>query len=211
MSISSATGISPAFVVGIQATESNGNPRALRFEPHVLLKLRPQAVARLSPTPGAAFVTADEERADAWSRGLVPYTRGKTRAASDSRAETDRHAFDFAVMVDPSDAVRSTSFGLYQDLGRWLVEAELPTLGHHWLELSDANALTALHRFDADPVGASDAMLIAWLRGNPRALAAAKAGQIDLFIHLYNGCALAETGRYRKRFDPAYMRAGGKL
>lgn len=196
--IAQKTGIPLPFVAGIRACESGGNPRVVRFEPHLFRRQHADRVVVLSPTPGAAFVTADDERRDAWARGLVPYTPGRGRAASDSRLETGRDAFERAYAIDADAAVRSTSWGAFQVLGGTLLS----------LYPGPARAVAA---FDADPVGVSDALLVAYLRSRPVVLRAAQRGDVDRFIHYYNGCPIGETGRYRKRFDPAYVAAGGVL
>ena len=196
--IAQQTGIPLPFVAGIRATESGGNSHALRFEPHLFRRYHADCVRVLHPTEGAAFVTGDEERREAWARGLVPYTPGKDRAASSSALETGREAMEHAMRIDGNAAIRSTSFGSFQ------------VLGAHLLPFG-ATPEAALAVFDAAPQSVSDELLVRWLRANTRALDAAKAGEIDLFIHYYNGCALDDTARYRKRFDPAYVKAGGKL
>jgi len=196
--IAHATGIPLPFVAGIRACESSGNPRVIRFEPHVFKRARQDLVRVLSPTPGAAFDTPDDERRDVWARGLVPYTPGRTRAASDSKLETGRGAFVAAYQLDADAAVRATSWGAFQVLGGTLLA----------LYPGPARAVAA---FDADPAGVSDALLIRYLRDRPAVLRAAKRGDVDRFIHYYNGCPIGETGRYRVRFDPAYLAAGGAL
>lgn len=197
-SIAIATGIPLPFVAGIRATESGGNSRVVRFEPHLFARFRPTSIRTLHPTPGAAFVTGDEERRAAWDAGFIPYTHGATRAASDSKLETGRVAFECAYRIDGDAAVRSTSWGSFQ------------VLGGHLLGMAKT-AAAAVSLFDADPDRVSDELLVRWLRANPKALEAAKNGGIDEFIHRYNGCPLDETTRYRKRFDPAYVAAGGRL
>lgn len=193
-----ATGIPLPFVVAVRATESGRNPAVVRFEPHLFERWHPDNVVRLSPTPGAAFVSGDDERRAVWISGLIPYTHGATRAASDSRLETGREAFEHAYRIDSVAAVRSTSWGAFQ------------VLGAHLLALFGAPQ-KAVPAFDADPAGVSDRLLVQWLHANTRALEAAKAGRIDEFIHRYNGCPIDQTARYRKRFDPAYVAAGGRL
>lgn len=194
--IARATGIPLAFVAGIRATESGGNPRVIRFEPHLFRRYHPDAVRVLSPTAGG-WPQPDDERRAAWAAGCVPYTPGKTRAASDSRIETGREAFEHAYAIDAVAAVRSTSWGAFQ------------VLGGHLLALFGAPQ-KAVPAFDADPAGVSDRLLVQWLHANPEALDAAKRGDVDAFIHRYNGCPLDDTARYRKRFDPAYRAAGGR-
>lgn len=195
-SIHAETGIPLPFIAGIRATESGGNAAVLRFEPHLFEREQPDAVAVLHPTPGAAFATADDERRDAWARGLVPYTPGKTRAASDSKLETGREAFEHAAKIDYAAAVRSTSWGAFQVLGSPLLS----------LAKTPEEAVAA---FWAAPESVSDELLVRWLHANPKALDAAKRGDIDAFITRYNGAH--DTSRYRARFDPAYVAAGGVL
>lgn len=190
-----ATGIPLAFVAGIRATESGRNAAVVRFEPHLFARFHPDTVRHLDPTP-AGWPAPDDERRAAWAAGCVPYTRGKTRAASDSRLETGREAFERAYAIDSVAAVRSTSWGAFQ------------VLGAHLLALFGAPQ-KAVPAFDADPLGVSDRLLVQWLHSTPRALEAAKAGRIDDFITAYNGAH--DTSRYRKRFDPAYVAAGGRL
>lgn len=196
--IAQATGIPLPFVAGIRATESNGNARALRFEPHLFKRAAPDRVLILAHAPRAPFVDQDAERRDAWAHGLVPYTPGRTRAASDSRLETGRPAFEIAYQLDADAAVRATSWGAFQVLGGTLLA----------LHPGPARAVAA---FDEDPERVSEALLVRYLRDRPAVLRAAKRGDVDRFIHYYNGCPIGETGRYRRRFDPAYVAAGGVL
>jgi hypothetical protein len=49
----------------------------------------------------------------------------------------------------------------------------------------EANAAVAA--FDADPADVSDKLLAAWLVANPKALAAAKADDVEEFVRRYNG------------------------
>jgi len=192
-----ATEIALPFVAGIRACESGGNPAVVRFEPHLFERFHPDAVRRLDPTPGG-WPQPDDERRAAWAAGCVPYTRGKTRAASDSRLETGREALEHAMAIDGVAAIRSTSFGAFQ------------VLGGHLLHLCPGKTpALALAAFDSAPAEWSDRLLVEWLHANPRALAAAKAGRIDEFITAFNGAH--DTSRYRKRFDPAFLAAGGKL
>lgn len=96
-SLSSATGLSTRTIAAIRAVESGGTASAVRFEPHVFLRARPDLVRS------------------------IPYTPGATRAASSVRAETDRSAFARAFALDSANAVRSTSWGAFQVLGGHLL------------------------------------------------------------------------------------------
>lgn len=182
-------------LVALRAVESGGNPRAVRFEPHLFKARRPSAVLTLArppryPTPEQALALS-RERLAARQAGLVPYTPGydhdgHPRAASSSSFETDREALDFAVKIDPSDAVLSTSFGSTQALGA-AFQAILP---QHRILASDGDALSALAAFDHDPVSVSLALLGEWLLDNPKACEAMRRGDDRETISRYNGCKL---------------------
>lgn len=95
--IAAATGLAPRVIAAIRAVESGGSSSAVRFEPHVFLRTRPDLASR------------------------IPYTPGETSAASPVRAETARSAFDRAFALDPANAVRATSWGSFQVLGGHLL------------------------------------------------------------------------------------------
>jgi hypothetical protein len=125
-------------------------------------------------------------RGDAWANGKIPYTPGTTRdgkprSASSSAMETNREAFESARKLDPVSAVLSSSWGSYQQLGGSFAKA----LNMGMASSSDAEEAVAA--FDADPAGVSDKLLAAWLLSNPKALAAAKAGDVEEFVRRYNG------------------------
>ena len=191
--IAAEHGVPLRALVALRATESGGNPRAVRFEPHLFKKLRPGAVLtfpRLPLHPSTHELdTRENERREARAAGMVAYTPGydhdgNPRAASSSSFETDRAALDFAVKLDPSDAVLSTSFGSTQALGS-AFQAILP---QHRILASDGDALAALAAFDADPVGVSLALLGEWLLDNPKACEAMRRGDERETISRYNGC-----------------------
>lgn len=182
-------------LVALRATESGGNPCAVRFEPHLFKTRRPGAVLTLPRLPyrpePERLARREEERREARASGMVPYSPGydhdgNPRAASSSSFETDRAALDFAVSIDPSDAVLSTSFGSTQALGA-AFQAILP---QHRILVSDGDALAALAAFDADPAGVSLELLGEWLRDNPKACDAMRRGDDRETISRYNGCAL---------------------
>ena len=91
-----ALGVELAVVQAIESVESGGNPRAVRFEPHVFLRKRP----------------GSEEQ--------IPFTRGPS-GFSVVASETDLEAFRLAYSVDPEIAVERTSWGLFQVMGVHLV------------------------------------------------------------------------------------------
>jgi hypothetical protein len=185
-----ATGIALPFIAGVRASESGGNAAAVRFEPHLFRRAQVDVVRVLPRT------ATDDDRRAAWAAGAIPYTPrdGVTGKKSLIRIETNREAYERAAAIDPVAAVRSTSWGAFQVLGGALLHlfpGKPPSF--------------AVEQFDRDPAGMSDRLLIEFLLvESPRALAAAKAGDVDLFIHHYNGCAIDQTAHYRQRFDPAY-------
>jgi hypothetical protein len=178
------TGCPLRFLVGVREVESGGDPKAVRFEPHLFLRHCPKRVVTIprGTPPAVAVSVRRTTRADK----KVPYTPGKMRdgtprAASSVATETDRAAFEFAFAIDAVAAVLSSSWGSYQQLGgsfRRALDRELETA-------DDARAVVAA--FDTDPHDVSDALLAAWLLDNPKALAAAKKGDVEEFVKRYNG------------------------
>ena len=90
--------IPPAILHAIRQIESSGNPRAVRFEPHVFNRLTEGRYA-----------------------AQIPFTRDPERGVSLVREETNRDAFGHAFRFDPEAAVRATSWGRYQVLGGHLL------------------------------------------------------------------------------------------
>ena len=92
--LSRATGIPERVVKAIRLVESAGkDPHAVRFEPHLFRRHRPDLASRIPYTgPGPSHV----------------------------RSETDRGAFERAFALDAHAAVLSTSWGAYQVLGAHL-------------------------------------------------------------------------------------------
>ena len=83
-------------------TGARARPDSIRFEPHVLLRKRPDL------------------------KGQIPYTRKSEREAwSVTRSETGRDAFDHAFTLAPKEAVESTSWGLWQVMG-WALLKQWP-------------------------------------------------------------------------------------
>lgn len=201
--IASETGIPLPFVEAIRATESGGIASAVRFEPHLFVKLRPEYVAVVTAGP-----MAGSQRSAARAKGFVPYTHGETRAASSSREETDRGAHDHAWTLDPEATMRSSSYGSYQVLGGAFLDAHKPARP---LYPSPQSALAA---FDADPSRVSDDLLVHYLRGRPALVAAAKRADSRAFVAGFNGCQCAHDAmgnvvgdggceRYLRRFRAA--------
>lgn len=161
--LAAAAGIPVPVVRAIRAIESSGNPRAVRFEPHLFNRFT-----------------------DSRFSSQIPYTGP---GASRVRAETDRGAFTRAFALAPREAVRATSWGLYQ------------VLGGHLLTMA-ATPAEAVSLFDADPSRTSDRLLIAWFNASPAAKRAANAGDYHTLAMRYNG-----SERWYERFLRALRRA----
>ena len=182
--VADRTGCPIRFLVGVRAVESGGNPRAIRFEPHIFQRHRSELIVTIPRDTGPE--DGHRQRIGIWKVGKIPYTPGRAhdgtpRSASSSREETDRLAFEAARKLDASGAVLSSSWGSYQQLGGSFPKA----LGTG--PMTPLLALAAVAAFDADPQGVSDKLLAAWLVSNPKALAAAKAGDVEEFVRRYNG------------------------
>lgn len=205
--VAKRTGCPVRFLVGVRAVESGGDPRAVRFEGHLFKRYRPELVVEIARETAPAV--AHEHRVAAWAAGKVPYTPGmhdgKPRAASSSREETDRTAFERARKLDAVAAVRSSSWGSYQQLGGAFERALSIKLD------SSTAADAAVAAFDADPPGVSDKLLAAWLLSNPKAIAAAKAGDVEEFVRRYNGgpneSYCAKMREAFKKFDEGKLKA----
>jgi hypothetical protein len=177
--------LSPGWVRAIRAVESGGNPSAVRFEPQVFDRLvgpSRSVVVKLDPT-----TASEAQRAALRAQRRIPFTPDPQRHISLVSSETSREAMEFARKINDVCAVRASSFGLFQDLGRWLVEADKNTTGHHLLAISDADVDKAVADFDADPSGMSDRMLVAWLQDSPETIAAMMRGDVDAVVTHYNG------------------------
>tara|TARA_R100000655_G_scaffold95285_1_gene137177 strand:- start:4175 stop:4924 length:750 start_codon:yes stop_codon:yes gene_type:complete len=92
-----ALGIPVDVVQTIEAVESGGRPAAIRFEPHVFIRKRPDL------------------------KSQIPFTKGP-RGYSVTRSETNQSAFEHAFELDAKAATESTSWGLYQVLGGHLIK-----------------------------------------------------------------------------------------
>lgn len=168
--IAERAGIPVPVLKAIQKVESNGKPAAVRFEPHLFLRKRPDL------------------------SDLVPYTRS-SRGYSLEREETGRRALESAMKLDAEIAIRSTSFGCYQVLGGYLLEAY------------PGDPVAAYHRFREDPVEASDLMVAAWFRDNARARSAANQNPPDFLAlaRAYNG-PNQHVHSYDERLEKAWRR-----
>lgn len=89
----------------IRKNESGGNASAVRFEPHVFLR-----------------ITGNGKRENSPFKDKIPFTRDPVRKISLIKKETDRAAFENATKFDKDAAIRSTSWGLYQIMGVHLLK-----------------------------------------------------------------------------------------
>lgn len=89
----------------IKKVESAGNPTAVRFEPHVFLR-----------------ITGDNGKSKSPYVGQIPFTKDPVRKISLKKEETNRAAFERAALLDREAAIRSTSWGLYQVMGVHLIK-----------------------------------------------------------------------------------------
>ena len=147
--VAGKAGIPVDVLRAFKKTESGGRASAIRFEPHLFLKKRPDLA------------------------GQVPFTPGP-KNFSITRSETNKGAFDTAFGLDPEVAVRSTSWGLYQVLGGYLLKAYGPPE-------------TAVAKFYANPELASDHTVAAWFNDSPSAVKAANELDWRTLARRYNG------------------------
>ena len=91
------------------------------------------------------------------------------------------------MQLDREAAIRGTAWGRYQ------------VLGGHLLELFPNDPVGM---FDAQPEIVSDALLVSWFRGRPKAQAAANRCDITELSYLYNGSRTSPwAGRVRAVLD----------
>jgi len=98
VAVAEKAGIPVDVLRAFRLTESGGRADAIRFEPHLFLRKRPDLKSQIPFTPGP-------------------------KNFSVTRSETNKAAFDIAFSLDPEVAVRSASWGLYQVLGGYLLKA----------------------------------------------------------------------------------------
>lgn len=161
-------GIPLPVLKAIRKVESRGKPSAIRFEPHLFHRHRPDLAAR------------------------VPYTRSD-RGYSLVATETNAAALERAMEAHPEAAIRSASFGSYQVLGGYLLEAYPGAPG-------DAYAA-----FKSNPSEASDLMVAAWFKDNRRARDAANSNPPDFraLAKAYNGPNF-HVHKYDERLSAAW-------
>ena len=96
--VADRAGIPERVLRAVKHVESRGRPAAVRFEPHLFHRKRPDLAES------------------------IPYTRS-TKGFSLVSSETNRQALEHALTIDAETAIRSTSFGSYQVLGGYLLAA----------------------------------------------------------------------------------------
>jgi hypothetical protein len=184
----------------IRSVESGSNPAAIRFEAHLYWRMRKGLPQGATGAQIRAAMTAADMAA-------VPYTPGNTewrsanglapcrisRSASCTGSESNRSAFNRAFALAPEQAVKATSWGSYQ------------VLGSHLLDLY-GNPSAAVGAFDREPGVVGERLLASWMRGNPRAQAAARSMDWAELAHRYNGCS--DCTAYVTRLTQAYNQWG---
>ena len=102
------------------------------------------------------------------------WTRSDTYVFSEVGSETGKSAFEAAYAVDPKTAVKVTSWGLYQVMGYWALKAY-------------PSAAAFYKAFKKDASAASDQMVVAWFKANPKAIVAANNLDFTALAEEYNG------------------------
>lgn len=183
-SLANKIGISLATLLAVRRVESGGKPSALRFEPHLFRKKRPDLAASIPYSPKN-------------SKNPVDYTK----------ANTGLSAFQRAYALDPINAIYSTSFGLYQVMGYNSEKTDNPLLNKAQETREGADAFIA--EFYRDPTGVSDELLIAWFKTKPHAVAAAAKQDWRAFATIYNGslCCGDNSHKYDIKLAQMYQSA----
>jgi hypothetical protein len=96
--LADSAGIPTEVLQAILEVESSGDSSAMRFEPHLFLRARPDL------------------------KNCIPYSPQKNASWSNTRSETNREAFEFARRHDAIEAIRSSSWGAFQVLGQHLLD-----------------------------------------------------------------------------------------
>jgi len=157
VSLADGLEISAEILQSFVIVESGARP-AVRFEPHL--------AHRFLGTRAACIPWTPKSERQPWSV---------------KRQETSRAAFNRALAHHPGDdgwaaaIIESSSFGLFQ------------VLGAHLLALFPGDPLGALAAYDEDERLISFALAGAWFRASPRALKAAREGDLERLIRYYNG------------------------
>lgn len=157
VSLADGLGIPADLLQAFTIVESGKRP-AVRFEPHLAHRKLGARAACIPWTP-----------------------KNERQAWSVKRQETSRAALNRALAHHPGDdewaaaLIESSSFGLFQ------------VLGSHLLDLFPGDPLEALAAYDDDERLVSFALAGCWFRANPRALKAAREGDLKRLIRYFNG------------------------
>lgn len=195
-------GIPVLVLKALQATESGGNPAAIRFEPHKFwqeVKRMPDATGvqiRESLTPAEMAAVPYTPCTLSWrtAHGLAPCRHTGWSAPSEVGSETNRAAFNRAYAIDPAAAVRATSWGSGQVMG-WALLAAF-----------DENPARAVAGFYANPVDTGERMIAAWwrrARRDAKDAANASPPNFNMIAARYNGCSdcTLYAGRLRTHYN----------
>lgn len=186
--LAAKVGLTERILKAIREVESNGNNKAIRFEPHIFLRARKDL------------------------SGKIPYTPYSDKIPTDYNASnTGTEAFTRAFKLDPVVAVKSTSFGLYQVVLKF---ADLSVSSNKIINNATKDAKGAqdfINFFYQQPLYVSDELLIAWFAGNRTAAKHAKNKKWKEFALLYNGeqcCGPQSRNKYDERLKAAYDKYG---
>ncbi len=165
-------GIPVLVLKAIRQTESGGHANAIRFEPRIFNMLTGNRFQSQFPS-------------DTGSRGT-----GTAPPA----------AFNRAYALDPTNAVKATSWGSYQVLIR--------DAGPQIWSAAGQNPARFIQMFNADPQGISERILTSWFANRPPAQQAAQAYDWVELAHRYNGASAGteQNTHYSGNLRTAYAR-----
>ena len=186
----------------IRRVESGKDPAAIRFEPHVFKRKRPDLVSE-TLSGEAGFAIAIDDRP-------VPYTPSQTYCpparnglcspdVSYVASETNRTAFNRAYKHDKMSAVISTSFGYFQ------VVPEIHEVEALTRKTGEAAAEEFYNLTTKKPEFMSYELLRLWFArpDKAKAIPAAQEGDWYAFSVEYNGKNAAKQG-YDQKFEQTY-------
>jgi len=186
--LAAKVGLTERILKAIREVESKGNNKAIRFEPHIFLRIRKDLVGKIPYVPYSDEIPTD-------------YNANNTGTA----------AFTRAFKLDPVAALKSTSFGLYQVVLKF---ADLSVSSNKIINNATKDAKGAqdfINFFYQQPLYVSDELLIAWFAGNSTAAKHAKAKKWKEFALLYNGkqcCGPKSRNKYDEKLKAAYDKYG---
>lgn len=177
-------GIQLPVLLAIRRVESNGRPTAVRFEPHRFIKERPEL------------------------RPQIPYSPKSSKNPVDyNYKNTNLNALQRAYALDPSAAIYSTSWGLYQVMGSTADKVDDESLNQALK--SKEGAASFMESFNSDPVRVSEELLVAWFSTRQPAVTAANSLDWLAFAKIYNGplCCGQGSHNYHIKLAQAYQSA----